>query len=1045
MARKARHRISYGMQHRFLPFGVVLPLANSPGGHLLGVNGLAVDHDRSILYSGGRDGVICAWDLALDLQPRADPAEHVGPIDDAPSRAEEPTEPTEPTEWRGQVQAHTHWINDIVLAQNKSALVSASSDLTVKVWRPHGEHQGSPQTLGLHSDYVKCLSTPDTHSSWVASGGLDHKICLWDLNGGGKKLEIDVGEGENTAKGSVYALSVNEGILASGGPESIVRVWDPRTGKRITSFVGHTDNVRDVLINQDGDTIITASSDQTVKVWSVTAGRCMHTLTMHNDSVWSLYSDHPQLGVFYSGDRSGTVAKTDTRGAPELDEGLCVAVCQEHEGVSKVVAGGSHVWTATSSSSINRWADVDTLPHVKYAALQRQRRASSGAPRHSRSSSYPQPTSAPHANGQPAKLIPPGSILPLSNTVVFSPTRFRDAESSTPITVASGRNEPEPHCEADDAVASLPVNALPEESIEGQNGLIKHILLNDRRRVLTLDTAGEVVMWDLVKCEPVQSFGKRHLEDVAPEVNTTESVANWCAIDTRTGRLACVLEENYCFDAEMYADEVEPQGGVDFREDQRINLGKWVLRYLFANLIDEEIRRDEAYRNSLSDAWEQGRMGRGNAPASIQLPSSNLLSLQEQVSLGSQTTPRAVNGTQYPPMTPGLAIGIATPAISMPVLGAHSDVTLLTTTEEGSEYERRSSQYSQSRSSTDKSHDYFSSSPNMQAAEMNGKSLAPPSEQEEQRPTNSPSEGDKENQAKETKEGSTIFGKKFRMSFGSKKLGRSPSVDANKPVISDEKVEDSDESTSAVEKDEDTADNLSGVVQEIRRAYLKQIKDSPGQPVLTGIMPSMPSETPVLKPPPLTTVIIQEDRPESGGVADTYRGTVASLGRDGDVVEKAAPTWLGRLLLWNQVPFKETVKVSFVLQPYQDLLPSIASADGSALPKGPDNELLTNYRNSRLNANRMLRARKILAYVAERIETPPEQPDPDALKPEDYLELYCQNQLVPCTMTLATLRAHVWKTGGDVMLYYKSNGRKPIPGEKTPEETTATNTGPESG
>ncbi len=27
-------------------------------------------------------------------------------------------------------------------------------------------------------------------------------------------------------------------------------------------------------------------------------------------------------------------------------------------------------------------------------------------------------------------------------------------------------------------------------------------------------------------------------------------------------------------------------------------------------------------------------------------------------------------------------------------------------------------------------------------------------------------------------------------------------------------------------------------------------------------------------------------------------------------------------------------------------------------------------------------------------------------------------------MTLATLRAYVWKTGGDVILYYKSNGKK---------------------
>ena len=67
----------------------------------------------------------------------------------------------------------------------------------------------------------------------------------------------------------------------------------------------------------------------------------------------------------------------------------------------------------------------------------------------------------------------------------------------------------------------------------------------------------------------MQSFGKRHLEDVAPQVNTMESVANWCAVDTRTGRLACVLEENYCFDAEMYADELGSQEGVQFREDQR--------------------------------------------------------------------------------------------------------------------------------------------------------------------------------------------------------------------------------------------------------------------------------------------------------------------------------------------------------------------------------------------------------------------------------------------------------------------------------------------
>ncbi len=32
-------------------------------------------------------------------------------------------------------------------------------------------------------------------------------------------------------------------------------------------------------------------------------------------------------------------------------------------------------------------------------------------------------------------------------------------------------------------------------------------------------------------------------------------------------------------------------------------------------------------------------------------------------------------------------------------------------------------------------------------------------------------------------------------------------------------------------------------------------------------------------------------------------------------------------------------------------------------------------------------------------------------------------------MTLATLRAHIWKGANDVVLYYKANGRKEIPKE----------------
>ena len=77
----------------------------------------------------------------------------------------------------------------------------------------------------------------------------------------------------------------------------------------------------------------------------------------------------------------------------------------------------------------------------------------------------------------------------------------------------------------------------------------------------------------------------------------------------------------------------------------------------------------------------------------------------------------------------------------------------------------------------------------------------------------------------------------------------------------------------------------------------------------------------------------------------------------------------------------------------------------------------------------MLRAKKIIAYVTDRID-PHGQDEDDPLKPEEYIDLYCHDQIVPHNMTLATLRAHVWKTGGDVMLYYKGNGKKPHLEEK---------------
>ncbi|KAH7021212.1 uncharacterized protein B0I36DRAFT_367640 [Microdochium trichocladiopsis] len=950
---------------------------SSSGGHRLGVNGLAVDPDNAILYSGGRDGVVCAWDLNCES-------------DDSKPDAK----PKATTKFRASAQAHTHWVNDIVLAANSSTLVSASSDLTVKAWRP-SSGDAEAHTLGEHADYVKCVATP-RGGDWVASGGLDRKIYLWDLNGKGKSLEIDVSGEDIAEKGSVYALSAGRSIMASGGPESIVRLWDPRTGKSVTKFLGHTDNIRAILMNEAGDTVMTASSDQTVKVWSVTAGRCMHTLTMHNDSVWAMFSEDPTLSVFYSADRSGLIVKTDVRGSEEMDEGLSVAIAQEHYGVGKVVATQDYIWSSTSSSSINRWANINTGPDAQLPEAFSRLRSSSIASRQTHES-------ATTVNGSSKGEIPAKAILRISNTAKFPTILSNASESNLAASSALSRKGSELVTDSGSAVVE-PIHHLPEETIEGQNGLVKHRLLSDRRRVLTLDTAGDVLLWDLIRCQVIQRFGKRHLEDVEPEVNTLEAVAPWCSIDTSSGNLTVVLEPFNCFDAEMYADELKLEEPIDFREDQRINLGRWILRYLFAKLIDEVIKRDEAHRQKLNEAVEKRQAAaRLNPPTSIVLPTANPQSWEQD---SSPATPRA-NGLGFA-QTPGLGIGVATPGPrTLPGVPENA-----ATPASPSEV-KRSIQLSRP-----SGEDYFASFNSGDAVGKIVPTTPAATEQAPAAPTTpaapakeetpqSPVDGKKDN----GKGGA--FGKKFRMgmSFGTKKLGRSASSSATeKPAVVEEKPEENkSESSSNHEKEVD--DNLHGVIQKIQNEYEKQLQENPEKFVETGIHPSLPIDTPVLKLPSGTKVIIQEET--SGGIANLYRGTVETVGLDVDIIEEKAPMWLGDVLLTNIIPPKDPVKVSFVLHPWQDTLPSLATADG----------------NNRLNANRMLRVRKILAYVAERIDPDYDENNADALKPEEYLELYCNEQLLPNTMSLATLRAHIWKGGNDVVLHYKANGRKELPKE----------------
>ncbi|KAH3833586.1 F-box/WD repeat-containing protein 2-like [Dreissena polymorpha] len=114
----------------------------------------------------------------------------------------------------------------------------------------------------------------------IATGSDDHTVRFWDVHTGDCIKLIHTH--------SVSFLQFDDIHVYTASYDNTAACWDIDTGTLVCRYVGHISAVFSLDSRRDLDLLVTGSADKTVKVWELSSGAMLHSLSdWHND--WITY------------------------------------------------------------------------------------------------------------------------------------------------------------------------------------------------------------------------------------------------------------------------------------------------------------------------------------------------------------------------------------------------------------------------------------------------------------------------------------------------------------------------------------------------------------------------------------------------------------------------------------------------------------------------------------------------------------------------------------------------------------------------------------